>query len=158
MQMVREIGTPADKIVREAFQRQDNAVHTELINAARHRIYKQGYAVKAKCVEELLKPTSLVPTQVNTIQYPLEICLLILPTQTAFSKFAGPAFNIYKILVVDLLHEVELGVWKAILQHLIRMLYSLGVDYVQELDKRSVAILRETAMFNIVNFCIDTAM
>lgn len=42
------------------------------------------------------------------------------------------------MLVVDFMHEFELGVWKALFSHLIRMLYSLpnGVALVQELDKR----------------------
>ena len=40
------------------------------------------------------------------------------------------------MLVVDLMHEVELGVWKALLTHLIRILHSLGSAYVQEFDNR----------------------
>ena len=45
------------------------------------------------------------------------------------------------MLVVDLLHEFELGVWKAIFTHLIRILYSAsgGSDkLVVELDRRYV--------------------
>ena len=30
------------------------------------------------------------------------------------------------MLVVDLLHEFELGVWKALFTHLIRLLYAAG--------------------------------
>jgi len=33
-------------------------------------------------------------------------------------------FDVYGLLVVDLLHEFELGVWKAVLTHLIRILYA----------------------------------
>jgi hypothetical protein len=45
------------------------------------------------------------------------------------------------MLVVDLLHEFELGVWKAFFTHLIRILYAQGpsgVEKVAELDARSV--------------------
>jgi hypothetical protein len=40
------------------------------------------------------------------------------------------------MFMVDLLHEIELGIWKAIFTHLIRLLNELGLDHVQELNKR----------------------
>ena len=40
------------------------------------------------------------------------------------------------MLVVDLLHEFELGVWKAILIHLLRILDSLKGTLLAELDCR----------------------
>jgi len=42
------------------------------------------------------------------------------------------------MLVVDLLHEFELGIWKALLTHLIRMLYAADKrgKLVEELDNR----------------------
>jgi hypothetical protein len=42
------------------------------------------------------------------------------------------------MLVVDLLHEFELGVWKTLFTHLIRLLYAAGPqgDLVAELDRR----------------------
>lgn len=41
------------------------------------------------------------------------------------------------MLVVDLMHEVELGDWKAILIHLLRILESYGgANLVAELDRR----------------------
>jgi hypothetical protein len=40
------------------------------------------------------------------------------------------------MLVVDLLHEFELGVWKAVLTHLIRILYARGEDRIQAFNKR----------------------
>ncbi len=46
------------------------------------------------------------------------------------------------MLVVDLLHEFELGVWKSLFIQLIRLLYAAGKDssesLVAELDSRSV--------------------
>lgn len=42
------------------------------------------------------------------------------------------------MLAVDLLHEIELGVWKTLFTHLIRMLYACpnGAEKVAELDRR----------------------
>ena len=44
------------------------------------------------------------------------------------------------MLVVDLLHEFELGVWKALFTHLIRILYAAAPhgSLVAELDRRYV--------------------
>ena len=40
------------------------------------------------------------------------------------------------MLVIDLLHEFELGVWKAIFAHLLRLLDSLKPSMVHEVDRR----------------------
>lgn len=40
------------------------------------------------------------------------------------------------MLVVDLLHEFELGVWKAIFTHLMHILYAAGGSVVQQLNSR----------------------
>lgn len=40
------------------------------------------------------------------------------------------------MFVVDLLHEFELGVWKAIFTHLLRVLYAEGHDRIQIFNKR----------------------
>lgn len=41
------------------------------------------------------------------------------------------------MLVVDLLHEIELGVWKALLTHLVRIL-NTGDGLTEEFDRRRV--------------------
>jgi hypothetical protein len=45
-------------------------------------------------------------------------------------------FNFFTLLVIDLLHEFELGVWKALLTHLIRILHTQGEDTVMEFNDR----------------------
>jgi len=40
------------------------------------------------------------------------------------------------MLVVDFMHEVELGVWKSLFAHLIRLLYTIDGALVNELDRR----------------------
>jgi len=40
------------------------------------------------------------------------------------------------MMVPDILHEFELGVWKAIFTHLLRVLYVASVDGIQALNWR----------------------
>ena len=45
-------------------------------------------------------------------------------------------FNFYSLFVPDYMHEFELGVWKSIFTHLMRILHALGEDKIQEFNKR----------------------
>lgn len=47
-----------------------------------------------------------------------------------------PQLNVFALLTVDLLHEVELGVWKALFTHIIRILSTHSPEAVSELDRR----------------------
>jgi hypothetical protein len=40
------------------------------------------------------------------------------------------------MIVPDLLHEFELGVWKAVFTHLLRILHAYGNDTIQSLNER----------------------
>lgn len=42
------------------------------------------------------------------------------------------------MFTVDLLHEIELGVWKSLLTHLVRILFGLGADVVAKFNHRFV--------------------
>jgi hypothetical protein len=138
LDLVRELGTKTDTIIRRTFRRFDDEAHRVLVERARRKIYEQGYAVKSKHVEQLLQPTSLVPTKVG-FKYNNsrnDNSHFFFP-QHAFSKLSGAtSFDIFSTLAVDLLHEVELGVWKALLTHLIRMLYSIGAESIPKMNER----------------------
>ncbi|KAG2737596.1 hypothetical protein P692DRAFT_201732945, partial [Suillus brevipes Sb2] len=59
--------------------------------------------------------------------------------QNAFAEKLGPlGFDAFRMLVVDFMHECELGTWKALFIHLIRLLYALpgGDRLVATLDNR----------------------
>ena len=57
--------------------------------------------------------------------------------QNAFSsRLSDFGVNFYSMFVVDLLHEFELGVWKAVFTHLMRILYAAGGDCIQKLNER----------------------
>lgn len=58
-----------------------------------------------------------------------------------------PGLNIYALLTVDLLHELELGVWKALFTHIVRIL-SIHPGAVDELNKRCV-------LAHLAPTCID---
>ncbi|KAG9082842.1 hypothetical protein FRC06_004827, partial [Ceratobasidium sp. 370] len=45
-------------------------------------------------------------------------------------------FDIFEALTVDFLHEFELGVWKSVFQHLLRVLHSSGTGAVAALNER----------------------
>ncbi|KIJ42710.1 hypothetical protein M422DRAFT_170788 [Sphaerobolus stellatus SS14] len=77
------------------------------VSKARSLIYEKGVPVNGKGVDNILKNTSRVPTM------------------NAFSeKLQDKGFEYHSMFVVDFLHEIELGVWKAIFTHLIRVLYA----------------------------------
>jgi hypothetical protein len=57
--------------------------------------------------------------------------------QNAFSqRIVDEHFNFFLMFVVDLLHELELGVWKALFTHLMRILFAAGGTAIQELNFR----------------------
>jgi hypothetical protein len=56
-------------------------------------------------------------------------------SQNAFMTVL-PGLNVYALLTIDLLHEIELGVWKALLTHIIRILSAYSSQAVSEFDKR----------------------
>lgn len=56
-----------------------------------------------------------------------------------------PTLNVYALLTIDLLHEVELGVWKALFTHIIRILSVHSPESVSELDRRYRPALTPTA-------------
>jgi hypothetical protein len=42
----------------------------------------------------------------------------------------------FPMLVVDVMHEVELGTWRSLFIHLLRLLESAGPTLTHELDRR----------------------
>jgi hypothetical protein len=44
----------------------------------------------------------------------------------------------YRMLAIDFMHEFELGVWRSVIQHTIRILFVQGEEVVREFDRRWV--------------------
>ncbi|KAF9038247.1 hypothetical protein BJ165DRAFT_1532122 [Panaeolus papilionaceus] len=111
------------------------------VEKARVFIYKKAKPINGVDVEALLKKFSGVPTT------------------NAFVNCLGPDFDPSKMLVVDLLHEFELGVWKTVFSHLIRLLYAAvsGSDkQVIELDRR-FALISTFGHGTIRNFAANSS-
>ena len=71
------------------------------------------------------------------IFYQSRMQLLLILGQNAFSeKLFEHGFDFHQIIVPDLLHEFELGVWKAVFTHLLRILHAYGNDTIQTLNAR----------------------
>jgi hypothetical protein len=93
-------------------------------------------ALRSKRIEEYLGAGSLVPIRVSIIDS-VAILRFTHIHQNAFSlRLSTFGFNFHSMLVPDLLHEFELGVWKAIFTHLIRILYAYGGNAILDLNKR----------------------
>ncbi|THU93782.1 hypothetical protein K435DRAFT_669587 [Dendrothele bispora CBS 962.96] len=116
---IRQLGTRWDRQRRETKPRIDTEKRRSLIERMRKWIFSFGYKVVSQAVETFLQPYSYVPT-VNTFS-------------ERFHKFD---VNFFLLFVPDVLHELELGVWKAVFIHLIRILFAYGNDTVQKLDER----------------------
>ncbi|KZT33115.1 hypothetical protein SISSUDRAFT_993397 [Sistotremastrum suecicum HHB10207 ss-3] len=117
------MGTILDKRRQETMAREDSESRVTSVSTAREFVYEEGYAINSDRVENLLKAESLVPT-----------------TNAFSSKLRRFGFSLFVMLVVDFMHEFELGVWKALLTHLIRMLFTLGPSVIATLNERFRAV------------------
>jgi len=110
-----------------------------LVETAREMLYEKGIRPGAKAISNLLASRSLTPTQVSYFASLNALSdLIVYAVQNAFSKrLEKYGLNFHSLFVVDLLHEFELGVWKATFTHLLRILYAQGGDGIQMLNKRS---------------------
>jgi hypothetical protein len=65
---------------------------------------------------------------------------MLMLCQNAFSSKLEPfAFNTFGMLAVDLTHEVELSVWKAVFIHLLCILDCQNESLKHELDRRQAS-------------------
>lgn len=127
---------------RRAHQRVDDEPLQSSLKKTREWLFTRGYAVSSVHLKRVLDSRSLTPMQVCAQDHH-EQCPPINPVvpQSAFSvrlNKVDPAFNFYQMFAPDLLHEFELGVWKGVFTHLLRLLFAQGKDTVQEFDRRYV--------------------
>ncbi|KAH9834205.1 uncharacterized protein C8Q71DRAFT_797981 [Rhodofomes roseus] len=115
---ILRMGSSSDQQQRQNW-RIDGSKLWNIIARVRQWIYRRGYALTSKAITQVLDPMS------------------ILPTRSAFSSRLGATgFNFYSLFAPDILHEFELGVWKAIFIHLLRILCAVGNDRIQILNER----------------------
>jgi hypothetical protein len=117
---------------------------TAKIVKARDFIYRWGTTVDSGKVEDTLGEGSWVPILVG-VKGPLLIMINSnrRPQNQFAVKLGALGLDPFRMLVVDLMHECELGTWKALFTHLIRLLYVLpgGTQVVAALDERYVELI-----------------
>lgn len=137
---VLQLGTSTDRETRSSTRRVDDTARRKKVDDARKLIYgKKAYAVKAAPVEELLKPASLTPAKVRKLSTMLSLRMhnLISVMQNLFSqRLSSLGFDIYDIPSVDVLHEVEIGTWKDLFVHLLRLLEAIDAGKLEVLNSR----------------------
>ncbi|TBU55610.1 hypothetical protein BD310DRAFT_825501, partial [Dichomitus squalens] len=126
--------TPKDKVVHagtkaderwRGHKRRDTQALQAKIHRARKNLFK-GFSITGKLVTSWLNAESLTPIQVLNFQM-----------QSAFStRFYEHDVNFYDLLAPDLMHEFELGVWKGVFIHLMRLLAEHGEDTTEEFNSR----------------------
>ncbi|KAI0760923.1 hypothetical protein BD413DRAFT_666261 [Trametes elegans] len=115
---LEEMGTLND-FHRRNKVRVDNTDVQWRIRVARKWVFQDGTSLKSVHVKRLLDAK------------------LLTLTRNAFSTcLADTGFNFYAMYLPDLLHEFELGVWKSVLTHLVRILHAAGGDRVQLFNHR----------------------
>ncbi|KAL6308598.1 hypothetical protein BKA93DRAFT_822327 [Sparassis latifolia] len=115
---IAALGTKIDTQQRAKIREDDNWLR-KTINTTRQWIFERGYSLGSKRLKRALDPKSY------------------LLTQSAFSiRLSQFGFNFFRMFVPDLMHEFELGVWKAVFIHILRILYTLGNDRIQVFNQR----------------------
>ncbi|KAH9922415.1 uncharacterized protein B0H18DRAFT_935413 [Fomitopsis serialis] len=112
--------------------RTDSSFIQRLVARARLGIFKKGWSLGSKKISNILSSVSLTATR------------------SAFSeRLSRFGFNHYSMFVPDVMHECELGVWKALLMHLLRILYAEGKERIQTFNQRrfhrNVSALKQLA-------------
>ncbi len=129
------MGTYADDCRRNKTRVDDNDVQWR-ITLARRFIFEKGIPLTSKYLERILDPLSLTPTRVRHSQKSLH-SVTDAATQSAYSiRLREHNFNFYSLFAPDFMHEVELGVWKSVFTHHMRILDAAGEDCVQTFNIR----------------------
>ena len=138
MSCIHNLGMSQDKTEQDTLAHIDDHVRQSRIQSAHAHIYDSTLGVTSMAVESLLKDQSLVPILVCCCCFALSLSLNGgHPLKNAFSnRLSSLGFNLFCMLVVDLMHEFELGIWKALFTHLICILSAseVGDILVNELD------------------------
>ena len=140
MTNVPEMGMPNDMRRRQLLVRTDDDSQQKKVLHAWELIYERNYVVNTSKIKELLRDQSLVPTTVSedASKSALIWCTNTVAKNTFSDKLSAFGFNLFAMLVVDLLHEFELGVWKAVFTHLLHILDSFKHGKLHEIDHRCI--------------------
>ncbi|VDC05049.1 unnamed protein product [Peniophora sp. CBMAI 1063] len=139
---IGDLGMERDDARRARDARTDNHAYQYDVRAAHSAVYERGKPIRGVDVEGALGAQSYVPTKVSMQS---AFMCMILPdrlsagTQNAFSVLQIPgiiAFNFFSMLVVDLMHEFELGVFKNVFIQLMRILNVVSDAALHTMNRR----------------------
>ena len=139
MDHVVNMGKPQDMKQHKTLACIDDVTHCNRVTSARESIYEKDYTVDSTPVEHLLKKDSLVPSSTCLAFFPQQASISgngLLFQNTFSGKLVQFGFCFYGMLIVDLMHKFELGVWKAVFIHLLRFLDCQHETLKYELDRR----------------------
>lgn len=107
------------------------------ITLARKWIFEDGMPLTSVFLDRILGPLSLTPTRVRIMPVGLTQRTHETHKQSAYSiRLQEHNFNFYSLFAPDFMHEVELGVWRTIFTHYMRILHAVGGDAIQTFNKR----------------------
>ncbi|THG94254.1 hypothetical protein EW145_g8177 [Phellinidium pouzarii] len=116
---IHRLGQKSDDRVRLNHAQVDDTTRRHKVETARQFIIEKRKRVTHDSVKGLLDDQSLTPVE------------------NAFStRLRDTGFDFHSMLVVDVLHEWEVGIWRHIFTHLIRILDSYNSDKIDELNRR----------------------
>ncbi|KAJ3751241.1 hypothetical protein DFH05DRAFT_1532440 [Lentinula detonsa] len=116
---IAKLGMKRDMKNRIKKLRRDSLQLRARVDKARKLIFEKGFGVESTAVKNLLDSESLTPVK-NAF------CLTLQEHN----------FNIFRLIPVDELHEFELGKWRNVFVHLLRILQDLKDDSLTILDER----------------------
>ena len=132
---IQFLGTACDTHTHIQKRCTDDENYQYKMRIVRNYIYKSGGFLNSWQIKNLLGPESIVPTLV--CKFSCRILWELIHLQSTFSDCLAPLhFDFFCMFAPDLLHEFELGAWKAIFKHLIRIMYTQGNDAIQKLNNQ----------------------
>lgn len=140
-----KLGQVLDMRNRRQNLRKDNEILHYNLRSVRERIFNRGLRVNSRVIDAILQDQSFAPIRVSFVSFGPEThsipslapFILTLAQQSPFSElYFDLGLDVYSLFVPDIMHEFDLGVWKAILLHLLRILFVLGDLRIQEFNLR----------------------
>ncbi|THH03445.1 hypothetical protein EW145_g6253 [Phellinidium pouzarii] len=116
---IHRLGQKRDDLARIKLLRVDDDTRRCKVDNARQFMFNERKRVTHAGIKNLLDDQSMTPVE------------------NVFSSRLGDlGFNFHSMLVIDVMHEWEVGVWRQIFTHLVRILDLYRSDKVHELNKR----------------------
>ena len=90
-----------------------------------------------ECDRQTNSERTLLGTYIGELGALIHPHLALNNSKNTFAKRLSPfGFDIFSSLVIDLMHEFELGILKSVLKHLVRILYALDPGLIIVLNER----------------------